>query len=311
MKKKLLAVFLCLFSVILFCGCGSVSYILQVESSGVVTQGIVLKFSQKAIQNAGKTVADFQTHVQSVGNQVMHNSITNFESSHNLTDEMKTYNGETVSFASIINFTFENMDPQNGKPKYEWIQQGDEITCTITLRFLNVYAYYYFHDIYPDTPEDDTNKSVVDHAFYLKKITESKSPFFDLQNNEIAQYFLNYFGAGTFTLDDMKYSFCYSTTDEKLHGDTSYTYTASNGNKVLVWEYSAADLAKENGGMFHTYKIGIKAYMWYMLAIVISLGVAVVLSVYCIKKDKKKKEQSGFTGSNNIDEQYFGNDNNN
>ena len=306
MKKKLLVVFLCLFSAILFCGCGSVSYILQVESSGVVTQAVVLKFSQTAIQNAGKTLADFQNHVQYVGNQVVHNSISNFESSHNLTDEMTTYSGDTVSFASIVSFTLENIDPQNGKPKYEWEKNGDEITCTITLRFLNIYAYYYFHDIYPDTPEDDSNKSIQDHAFYLKKITESKSPFFDLQNNDVAQYFLSYFGTDKFTLSDMDYAFCYSTTDDKLYGDTSYTYTSSNGNKVLVWEYSATDLAKENGGMFHTYKIGIKAYLWYMLAIIISLGVAVVLTMYCIKKDKKKLQNQNIDNSNNFDEQNVG-----
>lgn len=307
MKKKLLTVFLCLISVILFCGCGSVSYILQVESSGVVTQAVVLTFSQKAIQNAGKTVADFQTHVQYVGNQVVYNSITNFESSHNLTDEMTTYSGEKVSFASIVHYTLENMDPQNGKPKYEWSQKGDEISCTMTLRFLNIYAYYYFHDIYPDTPDDDSNKSVVDHAFYLKRITENKSPFFDLQNNDIAQYFLNYFGEGTFTLKDMDYEFCYSTPDQKIYGDTNYTYIASNGNKVLVWEYSSVDLAKENGGMFHTFTIGIKAYMWYMLAIIISLGVGIVLTIYCIKKDKKKIKN--FQDLNNT-ETLNSNDNN-
>ena len=303
MKKKLLAIFLCIFSVILFCGCGSVSYVLQVESSGVVTQAIVLKFSRTAIQNAGKTLPDFQYHVQYVGNQVVHNSITSFESSHNLTDEMTTYSGETVSFASIVSYTLENMDPQNGKPKYEWESNGDEITCTITLRFLTIYAYYYFHDLYPDTPEDDSNKTIVDHAFYLKKITENKSPFFDLQNNDVAQYFLNYFGTDKFTLADMDYAFCYSTTDEKLYGDTNYTYTASNGNKVLVWEYSAADLAKENGGMFHTYKVSIRAYLWYMLAIVISLVVAIVLSIYSVNRDKKKIKQLDLEISKNTEEQ--------
>lgn len=296
MKKKLLAIFVCLFSVLLLCGCGSVSYILQVDSTGVVTQAVVLTFSKKDIESAGKTVLDFRNTVEAVGNAIVQNSINSFKESHNLTDEVETYGGEKVAFSTIINYTLKHMDPQNGKPKYEWQisnTDSDTIICTISLRYLTIYAYYYFHDVYPDTPEDDSNKTTEDHAFYVKKITESKSPFYDLKNDNVAKYFLEYFGDDTFDLSDMTYSFCYSTTDTKLYSDATKTYTTSSGNIVHQWDYTAADLAEENGGLFHTYTIKIKAYMWYMLAMIISLLVALVLIIYIkIKKQKENNKHS-------------------
>ena len=293
MRKKILAVFLCLFSALIFCGCGSVSYILQVSSSGVVTQACVIIVSKKDIQDAGKTITNFRNNVEYVGNTVVSNSINSFKNSHELTDEVETYGGEKVPFSTVMTYTLSNIELYFGGPKYEWSgldSDSDTLTCTISLKFLTISAYYYFHDIYPDTPEDESNKTIEDHAFYVKKITESKSPFYDLANDDdIVQYFINYFGEDKFTLSDMKYSFCYSTTDEKLYSDANQIYASSNGNIVHQWDYTAADLAQENGGLFHTYTIKIKAYMWYMLAIIISLSVALVLIIYVKIKERKEK----------------------
>jgi hypothetical protein len=261
-----------------------------VDSNGIVTQAVVLKFRKKDVVNAGKTISDFQFEVEKIGNVVVANSILSFQNSHNATDEVETYGGEKVAFSNIVTYTLSKMDPQIGKPKYEWqiASDNDTITCTISLRFLTIYAYYYFHDVYPDTPEDDSNKTTEDHAFYVKKITESKSPFYDLANDEIAKYFISYFGEDKFNLGDMKYSFCYSTPDTKLYSDATEIYTTSSGNIVHQWNFTAEDLAKENGGVFHTYTIKVKAYMWYMLALIISLSVALALVIYVKVKENNK-----------------------
>lgn len=290
MKRKILAVFLCLFSVIIFCGCGSVSYILQVDSNGVVTQACVITISKKDIENAGKTIDDFEYNLQYVANTVVTNSINNFKSSHELTEEVETYGGEKVPFSTVLTYTLSNIDLYFGGPKYERKISTDNntYTYTITLKFLTISAYYYFHDVYPDTPEDDSNKTVEEHAFYIKKITENKSAFYDLANDDITKYFMNYFGDDKFSLSDMTYSFCYSTTDDKLYSDATKVYTASNGNIVHQWDYTATDLAQENGGVFHTYTIKVKAYMWYMLALIISLSVALILVIYVKVKERKE-----------------------
>ena len=298
MKKKIIAIILCVFSVFALCGCGSVSYILKIDSDGSVTQAVNVSFSYQKVTEAGKEIDGtngIKNHIQSIANNVVNNSVNHFANSHNMTDELKTYDGQTVLFADIYNYTLSQMNivrylynfEWRYKPNYEWTQEGDTINCVISIKFNTLYAYYYFHDIYPDD-EDTSEKVVEDHAFYVKTETESESPFYDLKNSEIAQHFIDYFG-GVFTLQDMDYYFYYATPNTKLYSDAQKSYVTDSGIKVHEWKFTAQDLQAENGGLIHTYQIKVKQYTWYMLAIVVSLGVALVLTIVVKVKEKKKR----------------------
>ena len=300
MRKKLLAIFLCVISVFCFAGCGSVQFMLQVDSSGVVTQQVYVEFSKSDIEAAGKTFAEVRSAIEDVGNQVVQNSISDFESSHQDDEELKLFSGETAKFAEIKSYVYQNTDPKIdifGRPKYEWKQStdGKKYTGTITLRFLTVYAYYYFYDIYPDT-EDTSNKVTEDHVFFDRTITTSKSPYYDLKNSSIASAFLTYFG-DEFSLADMDYYFVYSTNNSKLYSNADQVTVDTNGNTVHIWKYTSADLDSENGGYFETYTIKIKAYMWYMAGIVISLIVALVLTIVVKVKGKNKPQKVKYNGT--------------
>ena len=300
MKKKFLAIILCLVSVFCFAGCGNIQYLLQIDSSGVVTQQLYVEFSKSDIEASGKTIAQVKNMIENVGNQVVLNNINDFENSHNDTDELETFGGETVTFAQIKNYVYQNTDPSTfliRRPKYEWelSADGTKYCATITLRFLTVYAYYYFYDIYPNTP-DTSNKVTEDYMFFDKTTTTSKSPYYDLKNNSIAQAFLNFFD-DSFTLSDMDYYFAYSTTDSKLYSNANEVYTASNGNYVHVWKYKASDLESEDEGYFLTYTIKIKAYVWYMAGLLISLIVALALTIAVKVKEKRQTSKVKFDGT--------------
>ncbi len=310
MRKKILAILLCVFSIFALCGCGSVSYVLKIDTDGSVTQAVNVSFSYKKVTDAGKTIDGndgLKNHIQTIANNVVNNSVGHFASSHNMTDELKTYDGKTVLFSDIYNYTLSQMNivrylynfEWRYRPNYEWTQDGDNINCTISIKFNTIYAYYYFHNIYPDD-EDTSEKIIENHAFYVKTETESESPFYDLKNSEIAQHFVDYFG-GVFSLKDMEYNFYYATPNTKLYSDAQNSYTTANGIKVHEWHFTASDLDKEKGGMIHTYQIKVKPYTWYMLAIVISLGVALILTIVVKVKESKNKKVLQ-TQNQNIDE---------
>ena len=277
MRKKILAIMLCIFSALALCGCGSVNYYVGVDAStGVVTQQINVVVSRLDIEQSGKTVNELLDQIKSVSNQVVKNSVESFETSHNMTDVLKTYDGEEKTFAEIYAYTLNNMDPK-GSTKSAKVEMhassysSDSIVYTISLRFLTLQAYNYFNDVYPDTEVEDTS-TTENHLFFNKVITTQNSPYYDLKNNSIAKYFDEYFG-DYYSLSDMEYYFSYSTPDQKLYSDATQVTTDANGNAVHIWKFSASDLESENGGKITTYKIKVKACMCLrlLLALLVAL----------------------------------------
>ena len=286
MKKRILAIFLCIFSIFVFCGCGSAIYLVEVDSTGVVTQAFKFTFNKKDIEDAGKTVTDFRENVIYVANSVVNNAYNNFTNSHQSDEIMTTWSGDKCPFSQIVSYVYQNMDVGINGYRFFWepSKDGKTITCTISLKFLTIYAYEYFYDVYPDS-EDEENTYTEDHFFYVKSITESQSAFYDLKNSDITEYFLTYFG-DSFKLSDMDYCFCYITPNQKMYSDADYVENTSSGY-AHVWKFSASDL--ENGnGIIHTYTVKIRAYPWYILAVGVSIVASVVIWIVCKAKEKKK-----------------------
>ena len=209
---------------------------------------------------------------------------------HGSNETFKTYGGETATYAQIIVYTQQNMDVS--RPKIVWAGDTDSSTdtlqCSISLKFLTTSAYLYFYDSFPDSQDEDEDV-IEEHWFFNKIISEQNSPFSDIENNDIANYFLNYFGT-SFGLEDMTYSFVYSTPEEKLYSNADEISTATNGNYVHTWHWTASQL-EATGGKIVTYNIKVKAYMWYILAIAISVFTGVFLWVFCKVKEKHQRNK--------------------
>ena len=296
MKRKILAIFLCIFSIVLFCGCASATYIIKFDASGAVTQAFSFSFSKKAIENAGKDVSDFKQNIIYLANSIVGNAHSDFQNSHDDDEIVKTWNNKECKFSEIVDLVYNNLDISNtiqsimlgvNGYKFSWdtASDGDTITCTISLKFLNYYAYCYFYDIYPDTEDEETE--IQDRVFYVKSVSESQTVFFDLQNSDVAEYLLTYFD-NKFTLNDVKYSFCCVTQNSKMHSDADYVEKTSNGY-VHVWNYSMSDIS-EGKGMVHTYTVKIRAYPWYIAAVGASLLVAATIWIVSVAKNKRDKK---------------------
>ncbi|MBR4124194.1 MAG: hypothetical protein IKR12_01345 [Clostridia bacterium] len=301
MRKKLLTIIICLFSIFLLCGCANINYTIMVESTGVVTQSINLQFSETDVVNAGKTLSAFMHEIEDVSNQVIQNSYSKFMTSHTIDEDMQTYSGDTVKFAQIIEFVNKNMDPNNGRPKIEWSRNGDIVYCKISLRFLNIYAYRYFYDSYQDS-EKESETIREDHGYYAKDIDYSDSPFNDISNNTIAQYFMAYFD-DQFAYDDISCSFTYITPNPKIYTDADYVGKDLNGNTVHTWTFTTDEITQDGKSKFAVYTVKFRAYIWYVTAIAISLFVGLFLLFICRINDyRRAKYQSHFIDS---DISYF------
>lgn len=297
----MLTIMICLFSVFLLCGCANINYTIMVESTGVVTQAINLRFSESDIVNAEKTLSDFMLNVEDVSNQVVQNSYNNFLTSHAIDEDMQTYSGDTVKFAQIIEFVNQSMDPNNGRPKIEWSRDGDTVYCKISLRFLNIYAYRYFYDSYPNS-EEESETVREDHGYYVKDIDYSDSPFNDISNNTIAQYFMNYF-SNQFAYDDINCSFTYITPNPKIYTDADVVERDVNGNTIHTWTFTTDEITQDGKSKLGIYTVKYRAYVWYLTAVAASILVGLFLFFVCKINDyKRAKYQSHFMDS---DISYF------
>lgn len=312
--KKLLVCFLILFATLTLCGCGAISYNLEINAStGAVTQSIYFSVEKSSITTlAGKKFDDsqdpdnFKYKVITIANTVFCNMCDAFDASHADDDIVKTFqatqtDGGEKRFADVKLFVHQSMSPrpETRKADVQWAVNGDIIQCNISLTFSNIYAYYYFNDVYADTIQnDDTIKE--EHLFYTKNISEQTAPFSKLDQNAIAQEFDNFFGTNGsgykyFDFGSMEYAFCYSTPNSKLHSDANYTIRDASSNTIHIWEFSAQQVTDADGITIHTYTVAIKAYAWYVLALIIALVVALVLWIICAVKSKNK---NAFVGAN-------------
>lgn len=295
MKKRILAILLCIFSVFALAGCGSVNYSITISDDGSVTMAVNLVLNTKDITDSGKNFFDFQLNVQSVANQVVANSFASFEQEVNdiaVDGVVETYTGD-MTVSQVIAYVESNVEPINQKAKIEWVQKNNQTYCVISLKFKTIYAYRYFNGTFPSTEnkEEEGSETVLKDKFFFAEEWEiSNAPFNDISNNQIAKYFVQYFN-DYFTVDDMEYSFSYSTPSTKLYSDaTSVSTDASTGNTVHTWKFSVNDL-KENGkSKIATYTVKIRAWVWYVLAIILSIAVGIVMLVIVKSKGKKLKK---------------------
>lgn len=288
MKKKIFTVIIFILCAVMLCGCGSVGYSITIGSDGQVKTQFSIQFDINQITSTGKEFADFKSNIEYVAYQIVQNLYSNFDAAVNSASEtnvVKTYLGD-MEKQQIKNYTKSKISPITQRPLISWKQQNKTIYCDISLTFENIYAYRFFNGTFIDE-EDDEGTVLVDEFFVVKEYNYSLTPFDDIENNTIAKYFLSYFG-NSFSVEDMKYSFVYSSPSSKLYSDADVVYQDKNGNYVHLWNFDASELKNAGEGKICTYSIKIRAWVWYVGAIILSVLVAVVLFVVAkYKKDKK------------------------
>ncbi len=292
---------MCIFSIFALCGCGKVDYSIIVDTSGkntTVTMQLNLNFYADELNNglnsAGTTLDDFRSKVQSYANAFYLSATNRFvEDLGKLPkdddDKIETYNG-TATVDQIKNYVLSNIEFSNSLGT--WVPKNSIISAKIYIKFNTYNAYRYFNGTFPAT-EDETDESIieerVDKLFYVEDKTYQDSVFNDILNNSIAKYFLEYFN-DYFTVDDMNYTFTYSTPSSKLYSDANEVYEDENGNYVHVWKFDNENLKQDGKSKVCTYTVKVRAYVWYVLALLISVLTGICLFfIIKIRENKTKK----------------------
>lgn len=270
MRKKFLAVllmFLCVFSL---CGCASVSFNNIIFSDGKIAQQIVVVTDNKQIQNAGFDVQTVQTDIKFYATQYYNTLLSNF------------------LFADIPGLE----QSEKNTPLFKTESKNNVVNIVVQFNTIQDYYYFYNHAL-PD--QDDNNGTVNDFGFYQTDETTSTTVFYDLQNNNVANYWLNYFKTKMpqVSFADCTYNYTYSTPFEKIHSDADIVQYDDYGNVAHTWSFKSADLTGENaaeGGKIKLYTVGIKSPLWYFVAIGATAVLVAVLYIVCAVKDNKSKK---------------------
>lgn len=262
--KKLLTVFLMLImSVILFSGCASVNYSIQIMEDGTVEQSFTVNLNEQELNDAGYQLEDVEQMIVGKMNTVVSNAYTNF-ANRNLSTDIK----QQVLNSILASVTYPDTN---------------SVKLTLTFNSLTVYRYFYGSLPESDDPQDTTQTET--HLFYDKYIDENQTVYYDLQDNSIAQSVLDYFG-GDFTFEDSTYSFSYGTPLMHLYSNAD-EISVEDGVKVHTWNFTY-DQVNDN---ILTYTIGINSGAWYFLALgMVIIFIGGLIAFDQIKKRKKHKK---------------------
>ena len=114
------------------------------------------------------------------------------------------------------------------------------------------------------------------------------------------EYYLNKYQ--TFTLDDISLTQVYGTTDKRLHSNADYK-TTIDGINYHLWDIDTANDNYKTMKLSYYYR-SVVGTGWYIIALSLSLGLAIVLLiVYIIKRltNKKYKEKIKINDINQFD----------
>ena len=289
MKKYLLAIFVCVLSLML-CGCSNApTYSLSQNTDGTVTQTIFIPYVESELSDLGVD-EDVTLEIKS---EIIRIFSANFQ---NL-------------FAAFE--TNLKSDPDLTKADKEYLLQGcsvpliptqAETGLIYTLNFDSALHYYYFYlnlhynDLIDYLNQDQT---VVEKGFFTNKVISAGTTVFGpntqfSEDQTLAQYITSYATAmlKNYLTDEQiasvvptNYVYCYGTPSSKLHSDADRIYRYIDGIYYHEW-----DISSQNGDrQITTWTIEVNNNVWYATILVCAF---VLLGILLIVDYKKKKQHN-------------------
>ena len=291
MKKYLLAIFVCVLSLML-CGCSNApTYSLSQNSDGSVTQTIFIPYVESELTDLG-VEQDVVTEMKNTIISTFDNYFTNLKQNfitRVMSDSALTDQDKTILMSG-----------------YKITLAPSELGFLYTLTFSSALHYYYFNsDLqYNDLIEElSVDNSVTEKGFFTNKITSTGSTVFGLntqfaENQTLAQYITSYAA----TLLDEKTSltaeqiqsvvpnnfvYCYGTTSSKLHSDADRTYRYIDGLYYHEWDISSQNSDRQ----ISTWTIEVNSNVWYATILICAFVLLGILLIVDYKKIHQKGDK--------------------
>ena len=293
MKKKIFGLMVCLFAFIL-CGCSvPPQYTIAQKSDGTVLQSIYIPFSAEELANVGLSL----DKIASLSNEVKLEFDKNFSNMYN-NFIVRVNTDPSLSDADKLYLI-------NGCPKIEDMSGDGQLAgISYDFEFATAIHYYYFNmgmyyeELIQELNNDD---SIVNEGFFTdKKINSGKSIFgvntqYD-SSKTLAQYISNYCYTvlkNQTTLTDeainsvipKTFIYRYGTPTKKLHSNADVVRYV-NGVYYHEWNITLDDSERE----VTTWQIIVNNNVWYAVALLGAIILAIVLLIIGYIKFKKEKK---------------------
>lgn len=271
MKKIFLIFSLMVLSLFLFSGCAEVTFEVKTDSSGAISQTLVVTPDYELLDKNGYSKDTVNERVITIFNNIVKSQEDNF----------KAYNIFTLPLSQKTEIL--------ERVKHSYNIENDKIILNTSFSNYSDYIYYYCM-----VEEALTNtEKVTKNAFYYLSETRSKTIFSSLENSNMLSYIKQMFSYKKecpFNLKDLNYNYVYTTTDSKQRSNAD-EIVYNDGFYYHKWKINGNNLYKE----IHFYKYtNIIAVNWYYLALLLSFVLFVILiiinEILQFTKQKQKKE---------------------
>lgn len=262
-KKVIMSVVL-LAVVLVFCGCATASYRIDLNDDGSLSETYEIVLDTDTIKSAGYSdmqIANLKNHIASDLEANFNAFVVRYNS---LDADGKAYVDDNFSFSK------------------GWV---DDI-YTLRLEFDVLYMYYYFYNVSTDSITEPT--TVVEEGTFIDKVTYSDTTIFSKITPLDYAYYSVYFP--TYDLDDVQYSYTYATGSNRWHAVDADYDTFDGTNFAHTWNITSSNW----GDTIELYYHSANEVAWLLLSTFVSLTVCAILLLIAIVKKiiGKDKEKS-------------------
>ncbi len=294
MKKKILTILLC-FGLVLLSGCSvPPQYGITQNGDGSVNQSLYIPFSATELRNNGveiETCLEISNYIKGEFDKDYLNMYNNF------IIRVNTDDGLSAQDKIALIRGCPTMEDMKGEGQLSGISYEFTFASAIHYYYFNYGMYY--KDLIAELNKDD---SIVENNFFTnKRINKGQTIFgqnseFDEYNSfaeyitnkcsEVLKQYTNLSDEVIQTIVPTTYIYRYGTTSRRLHSDADLVRYI-NGIYYHEWNITLENSTRE----ISTWQITANANVWYTLALLCGIILAVVLIIVCIIKEKKKKPQ--------------------
>ena len=272
MRKKFLCLLLSIISVFIFAGCANIEYHRVTDDTGQIIDRLIVELhDNEIIEKIGEVKftalkqdieGDFNDYIQAINNMKPHLQVEN--------PEMDFSTGIVAERSS-------------------WIKNEENISkITIQIVYKNS-AYLQAlngSSSNDETQEDSDDTEIINNLFISKYMMYSDNVFSDIDETAYYQYYTASYGE--FNMSDVNLTQVYGTTDNRLRSDADYIENIEGINYHL-WDIETENDAYKVKKLSYHYRTAVGTG-WYILALGLSLVLAIILIiVYIIKRKNTKK----------------------
>ena len=287
-KNKFLVVLVAIFSIFVFSGCANIEYQRITDNTGQIVDRLIIELNDSEIESTvgiEKLTALKQDIERDFNNYVQ---VINY-----LKPQLQSDNPHLDFSTGIIAENSRWMDYDNNTSK-----------ITLQIQYKNS-EYLKKLNGSDDSEEDDDNTKIVSNLFISKYMMYSPNAFSSLDQMGLnGKNYLEYYSSkySEFSLEDINLTQVYGTTDDRLKSEADYKETIQGINYHL-WEIDTAEDAYKTMELTYYYTTAVGTG-WYIVALGLSLGLAIILIlVYIIRRHINKKYKIEIIDETNIIEE--------